>query len=719
MTRPLNTIPSLNISQDGTQKEHVFVITQLKEAELCDHCQKIIWGESKSCFTCTGCGTKSHFKCKQYLLNDTCQEDNDEDSDEELPKGKQSARSASENSWFSKQITRKNKQITILVECIENIKKELGSALPNNTTIKVNSLISNYMGYDKPETEAFAAAKRPLPARPPSPSLSKAPPRPRPKSTLMTDAVNPSPIPTPTYNHVPTPSIGTKVPLPPPRNSVTSGLSPPQPKTISSISEQQNELSVSRGLSRRTASTSLSVSFGSQEVLDYNPPEPYATIEHSKPTALGATHPPGRQASASVSGTRPAIPVRTLPNPSSQSQPDHVPSPTGRMTNRVPTYYSLKLSRKAAQKHLSPRELARQNQQQNAANLNGSNGAPAMNEADKLFAYVVREIINTEHDYLNDLKLIVDTYIKPSALLNVITPEASKVIFGNIEQLIPISEDLVSAFSALNLSHYESICVGKIFLDVLPRLTPYTLYCQNQNESNEKLSQEIKQNKAFQKFLEDSKMITNRRDIHDFLIKPLQRITKYPLLLNELLKEMPVNHVDKANVVNAKSGIEKVVAKTNDLKRITDNLIKKSQLDDELDWEEYLKTEEQPYVFSRMDSLEFIKEGELKMLKMSALKTLRVTKVMFYLFNEILVVATKGDNLVKYVIPNQSLYVWNVEDGKIDKSSTNVFTLVRNDKKFKVNVSATSEADKQDWMNKITELAFKNFGKPAVVNTEV
>lgn len=108
----------------------------------------IVFVESTS-----GCGIKSHFKCKQYLLSDPCQEDNDEDSDEELPKGKQSARSASENSWFSKQITRKHKQITILVECIENIKKELGSALPNNTTIKLNELIKNYMGYDKPETE--------------------------------------------------------------------------------------------------------------------------------------------------------------------------------------------------------------------------------------------------------------------------------------------------------------------------------------------------------------------------------------------------------------------------------------------------------------------------------------------------------------------------------------------------------------------------------------
>jgi hypothetical protein len=59
-------------------------------------------------------------------------------------------------------------------------------------------------------------------------------------------------------------------------------------------------------------------------------------------------------------------------------------------------------------------------------------------------------------------------------MLNVLTPEASKIIFGNIEQLIPISEDLVSSFSALNLSHHESICVGKIFLDVVS-LRPNTI----------------------------------------------------------------------------------------------------------------------------------------------------------------------------------------------------------------------------------------------------
>ncbi len=143
----------------------------------------------------------------------------------------------------------------------------------------------------------------------------------------------------------------------------------------------------------------------SQDVLDYVTPEPYAVIDQSKNAPLVASHPHGRQPSASVSGARPAIPSRTLPNPAGPPQSEAVGSTQGRMASRVPTYYSLKLSRKAAQKHLSPRELAKnQAAQQNAA----SNGVPAMNEVDKLFAYVVREIINTEHDYLNDLKLVVD-----------------------------------------------------------------------------------------------------------------------------------------------------------------------------------------------------------------------------------------------------------------------------------------------------------------------
>jgi hypothetical protein len=146
-----------------------------------------------------------------------------------------------------------------------------------------------------------------------------------------------------------------------------------------------------------------------QETVGSASPESYATTEYNKPPQLGASHLP-RQPSASVSGTRPTITPLTHQGSAHPPQSEPLFSPSGRtiMTNRVPTYYSLKLSRKTAQKHLSPRQLAKNQASQTAAGTTGN--APA-NEGDKLFAYVVREIINTEQDYLADLKMVVDVSI--------------------------------------------------------------------------------------------------------------------------------------------------------------------------------------------------------------------------------------------------------------------------------------------------------------------
>lgn len=60
-----------------------------------------------------------------------------------------------------------------------------------------------------------------------------------------------------------------------------------------------------------------------------------------------------------------------------------------------------------------------------------------------------------------------------------------------------------------------------------------------------------------------------------FLIKPIQRICKYPLLLEELLKHTPTNEVDAIELLSTtKQKIEEVVVYVNEGKRITENLYK-------------------------------------------------------------------------------------------------------------------------------------------------
>ena len=40
-------------------------------------------------------------------------------------------------------------------------------------------------------------------------------------------------------------------------------------------------------------------------------------------------------------------------------------------------------------------------------------------------------------------------------------------------------------------------------------------------------------------------------DLEGFLLRPVQRICQYPLILNELLKNTDENHPDREDVVNA------------------------------------------------------------------------------------------------------------------------------------------------------------------------
>lgn len=56
-------------------------------------------------------------------------------------------------------------------------------------------------------------------------------------------------------------------------------------------------------------------------------------------------------------------------------------------------------------------------------------------------------------------------------------------------------------------------------------------------------------------------------DLKAFLVKPVQRLCKYPLLLKELVKVTDANHPDHSNLEKALSKVESVVASINDKKR--------------------------------------------------------------------------------------------------------------------------------------------------------
>ncbi|XP_019941861.2 rho guanine nucleotide exchange factor 25 isoform X3 [Paralichthys olivaceus] len=145
--------------------------------------------------------------------------------------------------------------------------------------------------------------------------------------------------------------------------------------------------------------------------------------------------------------------------------------------------------------------------------------------------YVLTELIETERLYVDDLGLIVQGYMTSMASQGV--PEDMKgkdrIVFGNIHQIYDWHKDYF-------LGELEK-CVGdpdslaQLFIKHERRLHMYVVYCQNKPKSEHIVSEYI------ETFFEDLRQqLGHRLQLNDLLIKPVQRIMKYQLLLKDFLK---------------------------------------------------------------------------------------------------------------------------------------------------------------------------------------
>nr|XP_046239855.1 rho guanine nucleotide exchange factor 25 isoform X2 [Scatophagus argus] len=145
--------------------------------------------------------------------------------------------------------------------------------------------------------------------------------------------------------------------------------------------------------------------------------------------------------------------------------------------------------------------------------------------------YVLTELIETERLYVEDLGLIVQGYM--ATMVNQGVPEDLKgkdrIVFGNIHQIYDWHKDYF-------LGELEK-CVGdpdslaQLFIKHERRLHMYVVYCQNKPKSEHIVSEYI------ETYFEDLRQqLGHRLQLNDLLIKPVQRIMKYQLLLKDFLK---------------------------------------------------------------------------------------------------------------------------------------------------------------------------------------
>ncbi|XP_039976875.1 triple functional domain protein isoform X2 [Xiphias gladius] len=145
--------------------------------------------------------------------------------------------------------------------------------------------------------------------------------------------------------------------------------------------------------------------------------------------------------------------------------------------------------------------------------------------------YILLELVETERDYVRDLGLVVEGYM--SRMKEEGVPDdmkgKDKIMFGNIHQIYDWHKDFF--LGELEKCLEDPDRLGPLFLKQERRLNMYIVYCQNKPKSEHIVSEYI------DTYFEDlQQRLGHRLQITDLLIKPVQRIMKYQLLLKDFLK---------------------------------------------------------------------------------------------------------------------------------------------------------------------------------------
>ncbi|XP_053100776.1 kalirin isoform X3 [Hemicordylus capensis] len=144
--------------------------------------------------------------------------------------------------------------------------------------------------------------------------------------------------------------------------------------------------------------------------------------------------------------------------------------------------------------------------------------------------FVLNELVQTEKDYVKDLGTVVEGFMKRTEEKGV--PEdmkgKDKIVFGNIHQIYDWHKDFFLAELEKCLQEHDRL--AQLFIKHERRLHMYVVYCQNKPKSE----YIVAEYGAY--FEEVQQEINQRLTLSDFLIKPIQRITKYQLLLKDFLK---------------------------------------------------------------------------------------------------------------------------------------------------------------------------------------
>lgn len=190
----------------------------------------------------------------------------------------------------------------------------------------------------------------------------------------------------------------------------------------------------------------------------------------------------------------------------------------------------------------------------------------------------INEMIYSEEVYKKDLETLSEVVVAPLLKKSIIAStqkreEFVREVFGNYKELTDVSTALFS--DLLDLQHqHQHECVPMIGDILIKHFAyfedPFSQYCPRVSLAEYLVKEEERNNPDFERFIvhvEKSKRM-RRLAFRHFLLNPVTRMQRYPLLLDAILKKTDKEHPDYTYLTKCLDMVKKVATQSDTLAEI-------------------------------------------------------------------------------------------------------------------------------------------------------
>ncbi|XP_048240466.1 protein still life, isoform SIF type 1-like isoform X4 [Haliotis rufescens] len=198
---------------------------------------------------------------------------------------------------------------------------------------------------------------------------------------------------------------------------------------------------------------------------------------------------------------------------------------------------------------------------------------------------VIMELIETERAYVKDLNCLTERYLEPLKEETFLTSDEIDQLFGNIQEIVLFQGQFLHSleeaidqekdfFNTSDSAQFKDTCLARVlfslggsFLYYANHFKVYSSFCASHSRSQKIFN--LDANEALKNFLRArNPKQQHSATLESYLIKPIQRILKYPLLLQQLCHLTLPDTDEHHHLSEALRGMEAVAEHINEMQKI-------------------------------------------------------------------------------------------------------------------------------------------------------